>query len=633
MKEEITKRLIEYLYLETNYAIIINGNYGIGKTHYLKNELFPQVRKLKVPKSEKDEYFTPILVSLFGVKSIEDIQSQIFVELFPILKKKGIKIAAGLGNGILKYFNNDLKQLISDTGATGSFTDYRKVLICIDDIDRKGKELDIQEVFGFVNNLVENFGAKIVLIANEDELRNSSKPTKGSPQIKTQDSYSLLREKVIGVSVNFKTNLNSTFDEIIKSKYKKDFPGYLKFLQKNKKPIVKTIELNKDNLRSLLFFLEHFKIIFSGLQGYFDKDKSLENYKEEIFEKIISFSLPIAFEYKSGDLKPENFEEIRQLYINGYFDLSSFLNDGPQVQFQENQEKNKTYKEKFRDRYLEQKDQNILFDSIFNYIVGESAFNIDSLKGEINSAYKIEDEKIPRREIILRKLSYWDCVNLPYKEYRNLTKEMLVFTDNSAYGLEQYPTIFHFATRFENMLDYNLENLVKRLKKSIDQGNFQFQDSLHFHFSISTNSEYYEKLKEIGDYCLKRNKEIEAENEAKEISVLFDLMRTNFNEFLEALIDQNRKYRFSPVFLKLNFKAFWKEFKKLSNTDLVEFAFTIQRRYTRHIYPELLPEKEFLEKLDKKIDIKTDNPNTKKLDRISFEFVQNKIKESLQNFV
>ena len=58
MNEDITERIEQYLYLDTNYAIIINGDYGIGKTHYIKNDLFPKVKELKVPNSEKDEKFT-----------------------------------------------------------------------------------------------------------------------------------------------------------------------------------------------------------------------------------------------------------------------------------------------------------------------------------------------------------------------------------------------------------------------------------------------------------------------------------------------------------------------------------------------------------------------------------------------
>ena len=41
MNDQLTERIEEYLQLETNYAIILNGDYGIGKTYYIKNELFP----------------------------------------------------------------------------------------------------------------------------------------------------------------------------------------------------------------------------------------------------------------------------------------------------------------------------------------------------------------------------------------------------------------------------------------------------------------------------------------------------------------------------------------------------------------------------------------------------------------
>jgi predicted GTPase len=105
-----------------------------------------------------------------------------------------------------------LKDILAETGASGNnLGDYSKILICIDDIDRKAKELDLIEVFGFVNNLVENFGAKIILIANEDELRKEIDVDR--------DNYSLLREKVIGISVSFSANVDDIYDEIIKTKY------------------------------------------------------------------------------------------------------------------------------------------------------------------------------------------------------------------------------------------------------------------------------------------------------------------------------------------------------------------------------------------------------------------------------
>ncbi|HEX8269078.1 MAG TPA: hypothetical protein VF581_04230 [Flavobacterium sp.] len=127
MNEQLTDRILEYLQLETTYAIIVSGDYGIGKTHYLKNDLFPKVRSLK-NKSDSKESFVPILISLFGVNSIEDIQNQILLELYPLLKNKGVKIAAGIGKALYKYIaGSEINELFSDPGANASdIIDFKK---------------------------------------------------------------------------------------------------------------------------------------------------------------------------------------------------------------------------------------------------------------------------------------------------------------------------------------------------------------------------------------------------------------------------------------------------------------------------------------------------------------------------
>ena len=50
-------------------------------------------------------------------------------------------------------------------------------------------------------------------------------------------------------------------------------------------------------------------------------------------------------------------------------------------------------------------------------------------------------------------------------------------------------------------------------------------------------------------------------------------------------------------------QKFWKTFKKAKNTELIEFGFELKRRYTKSVYPELNPEKEFLEKLKEKLEL------------------------------
>lgn len=627
MNEDITARIKQYLYLDTNYAIIINGDYGIGKTHYIKNDLFPKVKELNIPNTDKDEKFLPILISLFGAKSIEEIQNQIFLELYPILQSKGVKIAASLTNSFLKYLGNDLKEILSETGVSGNnLSDYSRILICIDDIDRKSKELDLKEVFGFVNNLVENFGAKIILIANEDELRKEINIDR--------DNYSFLREKVIGISVSFSANVSRIYDKIIQSKYQNKNQQYYKFLDSEKKNIISRILQNKSNLRNLLFFLEHFKIIFNEINLFFEKDKTLKEFHSEILMQILDFTLPIAIEYKSGVLKPELFDDIQSLYKGGLFDISAFLGDANKLQVKSKEEKIKTYAEIYKEKYLEKSShkKTLYFDSIFKYITGASSFKIDELISDVNNKFQVEDSKIPEREIIMQKLSYWQCIDLSLNEYRNLTNQLLSFVDKGEYKLDQYPSIFHHATRFENILNFNLLKLKKRFKRGISKGEFAYKQSLSFHFSISSESEFYEDLKEIGEYCIETNKQIKANSQNEEIKSLFELFKNDIRAFLEKVNEPNTQLMYSPIFSEFNFNKFWATFKKAKNSELIEFGFDLKRRYTKYVYPDLNPEKEFLENLKTKLEMEITKPKTRKLDKITFEFLVKKINESIDNF-
>ncbi|AUC76288.1 hypothetical protein [Olleya sp. Bg11-27] len=623
MNEEITNRIEQYLELDTNYAIIINGDYGIGKTHYIKNQLFPKIAKLKIPNSEKDETYIPILISLFGAKSIEDIQNQIFIELYPILKKRGVKIVAGLGNAVLKHFGSNLKDLFSETGTSSeSLTDYRKILICIDDIDRKSTELDLKEVFGFVNNLVENLNAKILLIANEDELRK---------EINTEDidNYSLLREKVIGISVSFNSNVSLTFDRIIETKYKTENSSYFDYLTEHKKNIVHRISQNKDNLRNLLFFLEHFKIVFNETTKYLSTENKFDTIKKDVLEEIINFTLPISIEYKLGKLNTTNFSQIKEVYQGFSFNLSRLIGDSNQA------EEPKTYADLFKEKYSpDNNGQRIYFDSIFNYITGKTSFKIEQLSNELNLLYKFEDNTIPEREKLISKLNYWDCVDLKHSEYRSFTSSLLKYVDKGEFSLEQYPTIFHYATRFNNILNYNIENLKKRFIKGILKGkdNYQYVRSIHFRLSVDRTSEFYDDLTEIVEYCVEINKGIKEGQELKELTDIFNLFSSDFNAYLEKVEEMNNEFMFTPYFTKYDFNKIWRVIKKLDNTQVVNFGFYFEGRYRTNIYEGIYPEKQFLEDLSTKIESLILNKTTNKLKKVTLEFFNKKIKQSIGNF-
>ncbi len=615
MNKELTNRIDHYLELDTNYAVIINGDYGIGKTHYIKNQLFPFVKS--------KEKFTPIMISLFGVNSIDEIQNQIFLELYPILKKKGVKIAAGLGKSLFKLLSStDFNELLSDTDSeSGQWIDYSKILLCIDDIDRKSKDLDIKEIFGFINNLVENLNAKIVLIINEDELRKED-------GLKAEE-YPLLKEKVIGISIDYSANVSKIYDQIISNKYKTKKTKYYSFLSTYKSTIIERISQNRNNLRNLLFFFEHFKVIFTQLNSKIDNDDNLKKYKSEIFELVLKFSLPVAIEYKMGNLNSTNYKEIESLYLGSNIDLSVLLSITESEEPEE-----KTYVDTFKEKYIKDSERKYYFESVFNYFIGIESFDVTKLESDLSTIYGIVNNEIPESEQLLKRLSYWDCLNMKFNEYKSYTKKMLSYVDNGAYTLEQYLSIFHLVTKFNNPLKYNIPNLVKRFKKGIKKGisRYKYEHSLDFKLSVDLNSEFSKELKEISVYSIELNKAIFNKENRSKISELFELYKSDFDSFLIKLKDPKNEFTYEPLFAKFNFNQFWKYFTKLQNTKVIELGFYFKYRYRSHLSEDLFLEKEFLESFKARLEQKTTMRSTPKLTKIAYELLISKICDSIENF-
>lgn len=168
------KELNSYIkhYLEkdkTNTAIMLTGEWGSGKSYYVENELIPFLKS--------DKKNRCVVVSLYGLNDISDISKSIYMEL---KMKKFTKVSEPLTAGKL-IAKTVIKGLIEKFGINANMSehDFKRLyssfnlsgkLLILEDLERSN--IEITNLLGYINNLVERDGVKVLIVANENEILN-----------------------------------------------------------------------------------------------------------------------------------------------------------------------------------------------------------------------------------------------------------------------------------------------------------------------------------------------------------------------------------------------------------------------------------------------------------------------------
>lgn len=151
-------------------VLAIKGDWGAGKTFFVDKYL---ISKTDLPNQQVS------FVSLFGLSSVEEVRRQIIPSALSFRQLRNqdrVLISKKLLGMIRKLPKvSDFETLFQ------SIENYaiRDLLVVLDDIERKGKELPLKNLLGFVNYLSEHANCKIILILNEDELQKDDKDELG----------------------------------------------------------------------------------------------------------------------------------------------------------------------------------------------------------------------------------------------------------------------------------------------------------------------------------------------------------------------------------------------------------------------------------------------------------------------
>ena len=177
------QELNEYIknYLEndkTHSAIMLSAGWGTGKSHYVLNELLPFLN---------DNGRKSIVISLYGMQDIAEISRSIYLEALmqkrnkknyawicgklPSLKR--LKPYAAIASksivkGVISNIGLDVSVTSHDLQNLYSTVDLTDKLLILEDVERC--QIDINELLGFVNNMVEQDEVKVLLVTNEKAL-------------------------------------------------------------------------------------------------------------------------------------------------------------------------------------------------------------------------------------------------------------------------------------------------------------------------------------------------------------------------------------------------------------------------------------------------------------------------------
>ena len=215
-------------------VIMLSGKWGSGKTYFWKNVIEKELIENQTKKQKAYVYS-----SLYGNRTLDKIEDNIYAQAY--LCSVGEKNAVLSGYEKVKDFGKrfgsfcsllDVSKLvdgiddIQQKNIKKSALSYLENggIVCFDDFERKSKDIDLNDLFGFISHLAIDLNCKVVIILNDDVFEGEEKKI-----------FSNVKEKSVSKFLKYEPSIKELFETIFSDeKYRK--------LDDHKEIILKTIK-------------------------------------------------------------------------------------------------------------------------------------------------------------------------------------------------------------------------------------------------------------------------------------------------------------------------------------------------------------------------------------------------------
>lgn len=585
----------------TDYAIMLNGEWGSGKTYFWNNKLRSRLESISIGEKK----YKTIYMSLYGINSLEEISKKIYIETNPMLTKTLKKfVDSREGNLIPEYVKTglDMANLFGSMQFGSEKVDFSKLfaiddkILCFDDLERAN--VDVIDILGYINNFVEHDGIKTIVICNEKELATKFKNTNVEfktliatyildKENKLKEANNNAEDTVVPLANMIEDKISEIFDkanayERIKEKligetfeYIPEYPYILSgmimkysyndelsdFLKRNTSSII--FAFNKSdtkNLRILKHSLADFEKIFNNIS------RDFPNTSISVLKTLLIFTIAVSFEIKAGNISKEKLKAVsNNAEYNSIVFTSKILNDNHQF-----------YLKEFDNKYFLNNDSNFKFFKFVEVYIRTRFFDEKLYKDNMTEANQfIDNSKLMENKKYLSILE-GDYLKISDFEFNVLVRQVLDEIKLGFVEFDKYIQIFIIYKYFveSGLLDVSMSDLKQSFIlgmqisgcKSLENISGSVLDIETDDIDVLEMKDYYEKVK----------KQIIEELSMKKASELFKNLPSNISQFYKDIVGE---YQDLPVFSKYDMEDLYSKLDITSNYDLYNLVNMFMIRY------------------------------------------------------
>lgn len=303
--QELSQYIRHYIEKDrTSRAMMLTGPWGCGKSYYIREELIPYLAK------EDHGGHSCIMVSLYGLTDLHDVSKAVYMEArFGAVKPKTERgqtaslTAKTVLKGVAGFFGIDLSADSGDLQKLYESVNLAGKLVIFEDVERT--QIGILDYLGYVNNLTEQDGVKVLLVTNETEFIHckpinvvdgkSRKRAELLARITEKDQdyteetqkYLEIKEKTVGDTIQFEGDIKTAVKEIMRQFNNDLLTSFANEITAGDMQGLMVI-IGSSNLRSIVFACQKTVDIYERIPK---ENDYTEDFFRTILYGIVSFSI------------------------------------------------------------------------------------------------------------------------------------------------------------------------------------------------------------------------------------------------------------------------------------------------------------------------------------------------------